>query len=175
MLNKLKDEAVFYGALDDWMVPIVTQLGDIGWTLSMLNYYLLPHVYVLPNSIETRALTVDDVPLIIEHAHYKQFLSEEYLTQRITNSHSAGIDFDGNLAAWGMTHDDGSIGVVHVMDGHRRKGYGKEVVISLVHKIRESGKIPFAQIEKSNIASLWLFEKLGFVMDRQLTWIKLEL
>ena len=36
---------------------------------------------------------------------------------------SAGIRDSGKLVAWLMTQDDGSIGVLHVLDDYRGSGY----------------------------------------------------
>ena len=46
---------------------------------------------------------------------YKDMLSVGYLNERIEKSVSAGIYNDGKLVAWALTHDDGSLGSMHVL------------------------------------------------------------
>ena len=78
------------------------------------------------------------------------------------------------LVAWGLTHDDGALGSLHVLDEYRKKGYGKEILISLIHQNRKLGKISFAQIEEKNLKATNLVEQLGFVKDRRVSWVKLN-
>jgi 8-oxo-dGTP diphosphatase len=78
------------------------------------------------------------------------------------------------LVAWGLTHDDGALGSLHVLDEYRKKGYGKEILISLIHQNRKLGKISFAQIEEKNVKATNLIEQLGFVKDRKVSWVKLD-
>ena len=59
------------------------------------------------------------------------------------------------------------------LDEYRKKGYGKEILISLIHQNRKLGKISFAQIEEKNLKATNLIEQLGFVKDRKVSWIKL--
>jgi GNAT superfamily N-acetyltransferase len=40
---------------------------------------------------------------------------------------------------------------LHLLDGYRKKGYGKEILISLIHQNRRLGKISFALIEEKNL------------------------
>ena len=97
-----------------------------------------------------------------------------YLEERITKSFSAGIFQKGRLAAWGLTHDEGAIGSLNVLKEFRGKGLGSTVVASLVEQIRAAGKIPFAQVEERNIPALKLCKKLGFIVDRNVTWLKIR-
>ncbi len=77
------------------------------------------------------------------------------------------------LVAWGLTHDDGVLGSLHVLDEYRKKGYGKEIMISLIHQNRKLGKISFAQIEEKNLKVTNLAEQLGFIKGRRVSWVKL--
>ena len=78
------------------------------------------------------------------------------------------------LVAWGLTHDDGALGSLHVLDEYRKKGYGKEILISLIHQNRKLGKTSFAQIEEKNVKAINLAVRLGFLKDRRVSWIKLD-
>lgn len=80
--------------------------------------------------------------------------------------------FNGEeLIAFGMTHDEGSIGVLHVMENYRRQGLGRFVTKALTVQKLKNGQIPFMHIEKDNKASLAMAKSLGFVEDRIILWI----
>jgi 8-oxo-dGTP diphosphatase len=73
-----------------------------------------------------------------------------------------------------MTQDDGSIGLLHVLEQHRKKGYAYDLTVYLVERIRAAGRIPFVHIEETNTKSMALALKLGFRKDRRLRWFKIE-
>lgn len=173
LLLKLNFKEIYFASLEDWMVLIITAERNVEWKLTTCRYFL-PDSFVVPeNRIEASNLSENDADYVWENSNYKQFLDVEYLKQRIGISLSAGIFVENKLAAWAITHDDGAIGALHVLDEFRKKGYASEVVINLVHKIRNIGMIPIAQIEEKNKPAIRLFEKLGFVKDRNVTWLKL--
>ncbi len=173
LLLKLNFGEIFFASLEDWMIPIITAEKKVEWKLITRRYFQ-PNNFVVPeNRIEVTSLSENDADYIWENSNYKQLLDVEYLKQRIERSFSAGIIANNKLAAWAITHDDGAIGALHVLDEFRKKGYASEVVISLVQKIRNIGMIPIAQIEEKNKSAIKLFEKLGFVKDRRVTWLKL--
>jgi len=90
------------------------------------------------------------------------------------NDISAGILIDKQLVAWGMTHDDGSLGFLHVLKEYRSRGYGKSILLDLIHQRRKEGKPVFGNVEPENIKSIKLASKLGFTFDQQSSWIKLR-
>jgi 8-oxo-dGTP diphosphatase len=172
-LSRLIDPKVTsFGSLTGWMIPILSENKNTEWVLPTYNYYLPDDVNLNHIKVMSRKLTPDDIPHILQHSLYKQYLSREYLKDRITRSYSAGIEMDGELAAWGLTHDDGALGSLHVTDNYRRHGFAKEIIKSLVEQCRDNDEIPFAQVEPGNIASAKLLEKFGFIKDRELTWMK---
>jgi GNAT superfamily N-acetyltransferase len=172
LLSQLEEDAQCFGSVDDWMVEFIAKRGIIDWILPTSIFYLPNEVSVPSNKIEIKKLKEEDVHFIIGQSDYKQFLSAEYIIDRLRKSYSAAIYIDKKPVAWGLTHDDDALGSIHVLDEYRNKGYGKEIVVSLIHQCRSLGKIPFAQIEEQNIPSIKLFTKLGFVKDRNICWVK---
>ena len=164
----------YFASVEDWMIPIITEKSEAEWILTTMRYYLPGNVGVPGNKDEVIPLTTDNIGFMISQSNYKQFLTPAYLEDRITKSISAAIFEKNRLVAWGLTHDDGAIGSLHVLDEYRKKGYGREILISLVHQTRKLGKIPFAQIEEKNVAAIKLAENLGFIKDRRVSWIKLK-
>lgn len=165
---------IYFASVEDWMIPIITEKRKAEWILTTMRYYLPDDVEVPENKIEVVPLTTDHIGFIISQSNYKQFLTPAYVEDRITKSISAAIMKKDKLVAWGLTHDDGALGSLHVLDEYRKKGYGKEILISLIHQNRKLDKISFAQIEERNINAARLVENLGFKKDRRVSWVKLS-
>jgi 8-oxo-dGTP diphosphatase len=163
----------YFASVEDWMIPIITEKKRAEWILSTIRYFLSDDVEVPENKMEVIPLTTDHIGFIISQSNYKQFLTPAYLEERISKSISAAIFKKDKLVAWGLTHDDGALGSLHVLDEYRKKGYGKEILISLIHQNRKLGKVSFAQIEEKNTKATTLAEEIGFVKDRRVSWIKL--
>lgn len=173
LLGKSPDN-IYFASVEDWMIPIITEKQIAEWILSTMRYYLPDDVEVPENKKEVIPLTTDHIGFIISQSNYKQFLSPAYVEERISKSISAAIMKKDKLVAWGLTHDDGALGSLHVLDEYRKKGYGKEILISLIHQNRKLGKMSFAQIEERNIKAIRLVEHLGFIKDRRVSWVKLR-
>ena len=165
---------IYFASVEDWMIPIITEKRKAEWILSTVRYYLPEEVEVPENKIELIPLTTDHIGFIISQSNYKQFLTPAYVEERISKSISAAIFKKDKLVAWGLTHDDGALGSLHVLDAYRKKGYGKEILISLIHQNRKLDKMSFAQIEERNINAARLVESLGFKKDRRVSWVKLS-
>ena len=174
LLQCLKEDDLCFASLEDWMIQEVTLKRKTEWQLTTARYFLPGDAVISDNKIELDSLNVKDAEYIIENSDYKQFLTIEYLKHRIKQSFTAGVIKNNKLVAWALTHDDGAIGALYVLDGFRNKDYATEIVCNLSRKIREPGNIPIAQIEEKNIPAIKLFEKLGFVKDRRVTWLKLS-
>ena len=73
-----------------------------------------------------------------------------------------------------MTQDDGSIGVLEVLEEYRGRGYAYDLTVYLIARLREQGRIPFVQVEDTNTKSMNLALKLGFRKDRRIHWFKVK-
>ena len=164
----------YFASIEDWMIPIITEKRKAEWILSTMRFYLPDDFEVSENKKEVVPLTTEHIGFIISQSNYKQFLTPAYVEERISKSISAAIFKKDKLVAWGLTHDDGALGSLHVLDAYRKKGYGKEILISLIHQNRKLDKMSFAQIEERNINAARLVESLGFKKDRRVSWVKLS-
>ena len=174
LISSLNAEDRYFGALEDWQIPILTENKGIHWLINAYQYHYPIDKKVPENKIETRRLTTDDSEYIISQSLYKDMLTMGYVNGRIQKSVSAGINQNGKLVAWALTHDDGSLGSMHVLEDFRKKGLAKEITISLLKQCREINKIPFLQCEVKNIPAQKLVEKIGFIKDRNVSWLKLK-
>ncbi|MFZ1519075.1 MAG: GNAT family N-acetyltransferase [Ignavibacteriaceae bacterium] len=173
-LLEKSESSIYFASVEDWMIPIITEKRNAEWILSTMRYYLPEDVEVPENKLKVIPLTTDHIGYIISQSNYKQFLTPAYVEERISKSISAAIMKKDKLVAWGLTHDDGALGSLHVLDEYRKKGYGKEILISLIHQNKKLGKLSFAQIEERNINAASLVENLGFIKDRRVSWVKLS-
>ncbi|MFZ0453314.1 MAG: GNAT family N-acetyltransferase [Ignavibacteriaceae bacterium] len=172
--NNLNNEDVNFGAIDDWMIPILTKGRNIVWDIPALQFYLPGNTNLPPVKYETLPLTIEDSQTIYTNYTLKEYISLEYIRERIRKGVSAGIYKDNKPVSWGITQDDGAIGFLHTLDNYRRKGYGYRVVLSMTDKLTNSGNVPFAYIEPSNKKSINLFLKLGFKEYKKVHWFKIK-
>jgi len=100
--------------------------------------------------------------------------AEGYVRRRIESAPTAAIYEDGEPVAWALTHmvtdRVGIIGMVHVLDRHRRKGLARSVVASVSRDLVQLGKIPTLHAFVDNGASLALFSTLGFRKVKRQVW-----
>jgi ribosomal protein S18 acetylase RimI-like enzyme len=69
---------------------------------------------------------------------------------------------DGQLMAWCLHQQPGTIGALQVMDSYARRGLGSLVTRALAKKLAEIGRDTLALVDLDNNASIGMFEKLGF-------------
>ena len=171
ILDKIIDKDENFVIFDEKYLTELREKNEITWILSAQKLYfpaeiILPELKIIPEP-----LLISDSRFIYENSSYKEYISVEYVKERIMNGFSAGIYVDNKLAAWGITQDDGAIGFLNVLPQYQRKGFAKAVTIFLIQKIRQTREIPFVHIEKDNIKSLSLAKSLGFVEYGNLFWL----
>jgi 8-oxo-dGTP diphosphatase len=164
-----------FALLEEWMLPLLRPLGEASSELTCTRYYYPPDrpLPTRPDGIVTEPLTLDDVDTVCAESEYRAYISPEYIAAAITDGYSAGIREDGRLVAWGATHDDMAIGNLHVLPQFRRRRYAAAIVVALTGALVTEGFVPVMNIEPDNTGSRALAEKLGFLADRAITWIKL--
>ena len=162
-----------FGVIENWMIPIIIKENKIKWRLTAIKLYLPEHVHIYKPKYNAVPLSLDDIDFIFKNSAYKDYLTRDYIHDRIKRGVSAGIYKSGKLIAWAITHDDGAMGFLNVLEGYRRKGYAMAVSYSMINQLRKKKKIPFVHIEESNIKSMNLTLKMGFLKDRIINWFSL--
>ena len=175
VLGRLTPDDRTFAAIEDWMVPALTAGRRMAWRLSMVRL-VLPEEVALPKRHFPHIvpLSPDDADYIYEHSVYRKVTRPEYIRSRIIGGPSAAVYESKKPVAWLMTQDDGSIGVLHVVQDHRGRGYAYDMTVYLTLKIREQGRVPFVHVEETNIEALNIVLKLGFRKDRTLYWFKIQ-
>lgn len=79
---------------------------------------------------------------------------------------------DGELVGYIGVHGEGSMGMLHVFEPFRRRGYAEALYATLINDQLRKGRLPYAQVIEGNEASLALQRKLGLrVSDGLLYWM----
>lgn len=174
ILAKHHNKTKYYFSVENWMIPLILKHGVKDWIMTTNRFVLDKNTHVDLANKET--VTVDEsyAPIIFENSDYKDYISIEYINDRLSKDISAGIITNSKLVAWGFTHDDGALGFVYVLKEYREKGYGLDILLSLIQNRKENNKPIFGNILPDNIASTNLVLKLGFKLDCEASWIKLK-
>lgn len=108
--------------------------------------------------LEYKTAIMEDFPLIsreyglVSKEELKELIERGNIVMGYENSSPVG--FIGE-------HMEGSVGLLLVLQEHRRKGYGTALEIEMIRRTLEKGYIPFGQVVVGNTASLELQKKLG--------------
>jgi RimJ/RimL family protein N-acetyltransferase len=170
----LKSDDNNFAAINGWMVPVLTQGKEIVWDLSAVQYYLPDNVQLSLPLEKAVPLTEKDVQTVFINSEYREYISPEYVLQRIEKGMSAGIYEDNKLVSWAMTQDDGAIGFLHTLDDYRQRGYGLSVTLSIIERQKKLGELSFAYVLESNKRSIGLLQKLGFKKNKIVHWFEIE-
>lgn len=141
----------------------------LAWHISCIRLFLQSSAIVSSQPF-VEALTPGDLRQVYENSDYQQFLSMDYLKQRLMLGGGFCVRVSKQPVAWVMTHDDGSVGMLHVLEAYRGNGYARALVMAMASEIRTKGKEVFAHIVHSNIPSLRLFASLGFAPCCEVSW-----
>lgn len=174
LIQGLDEEDKCFAALEDWMCPYIVEGKEIRSQLTSMKLVYDEEKPLPPVMSNVVGLSTADAPYIFENSKYKEYISIEYIQERISNGVGLGIYEDGKLVAWAITHDDGAIGFLNVLEEYRRKGYGTDVTVSMIKRLLELDEVPFVHIEEENINSMNLALKAGFKQDRRVHWYKLK-
>jgi len=190
LLKKFENRTAYFASIESWMIPAISQNRKIEWELKT-ERLILPEKLKLAKKVELissakkdtenieeikiRKLKADDADFIFDHSHYQKFTSKPYIRERIDADCSAGIFIKGELAAWGLTHDDGAVGFIHVRKAFRKRGFARLIIKKLIEDKRKNNNDVFLNVEPNNLKAKKLFYSLGFEFDRVISWIKIKI
>jgi tRNA (guanine37-N1)-methyltransferase len=104
--------------------------------------------------------------------NYHLIDSPEYIYERIESGEMFGAFLGKNLLGFIGFHEEGSMGLLHVMPEYRRMGVGEVLESFLINFQLQKGWTPFCQIFSDNEASLHLQNKLGLeIEEKHLYWL----
>ena len=81
----------------------------------------------------------------------------------------------GEFVGFIGSHADGSMGMLHVFETHRRHGYAEEIESAQINRYLSEDRLPFGHVIEGNDASYSLQRKLGLSFaEEYVTWMLLE-
>ena len=120
--------------------------------------YLAKEPPAADDVLEYRTATMENYPLI---SREYGLVSEDELKELIECGNIIMGYENGEAVGFIGEHMEGSIGLLQVLQEHRRKGYGLALEIEMIRRTLAKGYIPFGQVVVDNTASLELQKKLG--------------
>jgi len=143
------------------------------WSIGC-NRLFLEETVSIPADEAIDVLKPDDLTAVYKNSKYKQYLSMHYLAARLESGGGFCIRQQGKPIAWIMTHDDGSVGMLHVLENYRGRGYARSLIHAMAKQVQRKGLKVYAHIEHSNVASFRLFESMGFRQKAYIIWCRLR-
>ncbi len=124
--------------------------------------------------IDVEALQEEDAIVINEYWGLSDSDSTDYIKERIEKGPAFGIRREGELVGWSLTHflteKTMVLGMLHIKEEWRRRGFAKEITEKLCMKAEEDDLIPAVQIFKDNEPSFSLALDLGFEIRADHHW-----
>jgi DTW domain-containing protein YfiP/ribosomal protein S18 acetylase RimI-like enzyme len=98
---------------------------------------------------------------------YRSDKSLKMITRRIETQDPCclGLERDGELCAFILRYEDGSLGMLHVEEAYRRSGYGTRLLVEATRLLEERGEPRVAYIVDGNGASEGLFAKQSWIRE----------
>jgi len=173
LLDELTREDHYLVGVDAWLLELLPERFEIEWTLRCRKLAWPKDRQPEPPSLPVRPLVPGDADFIYGHSDYQAYTDIPYILDQIQRGVGGGIQGpDGSLAAWALTHDDGAIGFLHVLEPFRRLGYGAALTQWMIRRVLDTGRVPFVHIEATNGKSLGLALKTGFLPAGEIWWAK---
>lgn len=124
---------------------------------------------------EISPLVPEDAETINEHWNPEED-SARYIRSRIEKGLAFGMRVDGELVAWDATHLETDraimVGLLHVMERFRKRGYARSITTTMINAVFEKGKTPICHIFKDNEPSVRLTEEMGFRRRGEHIWLR---
>ncbi|XP_018793106.1 PREDICTED: uncharacterized protein LOC108971467 [Bactrocera latifrons] len=111
-----------------------------------------------------KPLTLNDVKEVDDFWPYKSAGSPYIISRNIKYNLSMGAYHpeSGELCAWVIHSELGTLGLLCVKNNYRRRGLAEDLVVRICRTLAEQDCDASAHIEDTNEASTRLFKKLGF-------------
>ncbi len=173
LIEALPAGPVFYHLTEEWPLALLASRAEQFRPRPAWLFSLDPVAFVDHPDPRVRPLEPEWAGTVA-HLWEPDWPAEPYVRRRIEGGPTAAIYEDGEPIAWALTHvltdRVGLIGMVHVLDSHRRRGLARAVVSAVVRDLLRDGKVPALHGYADNVASLALFPTLGFRKVKRQVW-----
>lgn len=119
--------------------------------------------------LTVRTADESDLPMLTETYH---LISPEEM-EKVVGRGAILLGYDRDrLVGFIGEHLEGSKGLLYVFPEYRRRGFGAALQTNYIVKTMEKGYVPFGQVEKNNLNSLSLQQKIGMTRsDSLIVWM----
>jgi GNAT superfamily N-acetyltransferase len=131
--------------------------------------YALTGRLVIDRTHQVSRLRPADAALIARAWPYGR--SPDRILRRIRSGPGFCVRRNGLPVAWGLTHDDGSMGFLHVAERYRHQGMARTLTTVLAEALLRLGVRPFMYIITTNQPSLNLTGSMGFSREGRFSWM----
>ncbi|XP_046555930.1 glycine N-phenylacetyltransferase-like [Haliotis rubra] len=177
------DEVSFRGC-DSRVMPVFSALSEHHNTklTCTLNGVLLRvtedslTLRPIPDGFTVTSLKPDQSEMANSNWKFSSEYSINYIRDIIGKMPSCCLyDNTGDVVGYAFTYHYGFLGMLHVKEDYRGKGYAKVIVSHLAQKCLQEQKYVSVVVESDNHLSLKLHTDLGFVEvpDLRLSWVDL--
>lgn len=140
------------------------------------TYVQAAYLSEYPQVIQNCDLNVRILAPSEDYPHVEKFYPAHelsYVMSRLQANALFGGFINHQLVGFIGIHDEGSIGLLAVVEEHRRKGYGVKLMNFMIRYFLEHRKIPYSQISESNKPSILLHQKAGMQISKEhVEWLK---
>ena len=124
----------------------------------------------LPVRSDMSIVPLDVSALDLVQRNYGVKVGADYLRGRLEASALFGAFVEGELVGFGGEHEEGSLGMLVILEPYRRMGYAASLVGFGVNRQLERKLTPFSCIGVDNAASIEMHKKLGFTVSSERVW-----
>ena len=174
LLKEYAGLSSYYYSVEEWVLPLIHEIGEEEWRMETVRYMLDDAIELPKPDNKIVPLSPDDTDYIFGYSDYREYTDPGYIRDRLERDMSAAIMDKGKPVAWGLTHDDGALGFLHVLPEYRGKGYGRDIMLAHIAMKREKNEPVYCNIVPGNTPAIKLVESLGFKADRKIYWVKLK-
>ena len=119
---------------------------------------------------DIRVLSTDYAPIL--DTFYKAIGPGQTNIDSLKRKDVLGLFEDNKLAGIIGKHPEGCVGMLHVIEGYRKKGYGEILEKAMMNKLIKENKMVFCEVVDGNEISMHLQSKLGYVKgDKKIYWL----
>jgi GNAT superfamily N-acetyltransferase len=173
LVHRIPEGPIFYHLTEDWLLPLLEPRATDFRPRPAWLFALDPADFADRPDGRVRRLEPRWASTVAR-LWDPEWPAESYVRSRIEGGPSAAIYEDGRPIAWALTHivtdRAGLIGMVHVLEGHRRQGLASAVVCALSRELLADTRTPALHAYADNGAALRLFPTLGFRKIKRQVW-----
>ncbi|MBD7912957.1 MULTISPECIES: GNAT family N-acetyltransferase [Clostridium] len=135
------------------------------WTKKLL-------IEIPRGEIEVRKLTKENLDIVVSSYSSIDLVGKEYIEERIESENMLGAFINEKLCGFIGNHEEGSIGLLEVLEEYRGMGIATILQAEATNKALKEGRIPYGEVREENEKSLGLQKKLGFeICNDKIYWL----